>query len=67
MQVGMIIKLNHAVQKVSIKSPTSASNATIHTSSIQLIKNVDHVHLIILLTAKPKDATVKFHALPQEQ
>lgn len=66
-QVGMIIRLNHAVQEVSIKLETTAFNATPHTSSIQLIKNADHVHLITPLTTKPEDATVKFHAPLQEQ
>jgi hypothetical protein len=67
MQVGMIIKLNHAVQKVSMRSPTSAFNATPHTSLIQLIKNADHAHLITFLTTKPEDASVKFHAQLQDK
>jgi hypothetical protein len=66
-QVGTIIKLNHVVQKVLMKLQTIVFNATPHMSSIQLIKNADHVHLITYLTTKPEDVIVKFHVKPQDK
>jgi hypothetical protein len=65
-QVGMIIKLNHAAHKDSLKSATTVFNVLHQTFSIQLIKDADHAQLITYITIQPENAIVKFHVLHQD-
>jgi hypothetical protein len=59
---GMITKSRLAVNKASLKSITTAFNATLQTCLTQLNKDADHAQPITYSTTRPNNATAEFHA-----
>jgi hypothetical protein len=65
-QAGMTIKLRHAAHKDSLKSATTAFNATAQTFSIHLPKDAYHAQLITHITPSQSNVTAKSHVNSQD-